>query len=137
MTSSRRNRLGTSYRAHVAPLGRRRRRQGEPDMAGEAAFCWTLIEGVDEMTRTPPAAGSSVDAAATSAPDGARRRRPSGSRRRGGMSLLWWVFLTNGLVLVIALLLLAFSPITIDAPIETGQFAVLFAGFVVLVGVNL
>jgi two-component system, NarL family, sensor histidine kinase UhpB len=53
------------------------------------------------------------------------------------MSLLWWVFLTNGLVLVIALLLLAFSPITIDAPIETGQFALLVAGFVVLVGVNL
>ena len=53
------------------------------------------------------------------------------------MSLLWWVFLTNGSVLVIALLLLAFSPITIDAPIQTGQFALLFAGFVVLVGVNL
>jgi two-component system, NarL family, sensor histidine kinase UhpB len=53
------------------------------------------------------------------------------------MSLLWWVFLTNGSVLVIALMLLTFSPITIDAPIQTGQFALLFAGFVVLVGVNL
>ena len=52
-------------------------------------------------------------------------------------SLLWLVFLANALVLVIALLLLTFSPITIDAPIETGQFALLFAGFVVLVALNL
>jgi two-component system, NarL family, sensor histidine kinase UhpB len=53
------------------------------------------------------------------------------------MSLLWWVFLTNGAVLVVALLLLTFSPIEIDAPIKTGQFALLLAGFVVLVGLNL
>ena len=53
------------------------------------------------------------------------------------MSLLWWVFLTNGAVLVVALLLLTFSPIEIDAPIKTGQFALLFAGFVVLVALNL
>jgi uncharacterized membrane protein len=46
------------------------------------------------------------------------------------------VFLGNGSVFVIALLL-AFSPIEIDAPIETGQFALLLAGFVVLVGLNL
>jgi hypothetical protein len=37
-------------------------------------------------------------------------------------------------VLVIALLPLAFSPIEIDAPIRTGQFALLLAGFVVLAG---
>jgi two-component system, NarL family, sensor histidine kinase UhpB len=106
-------------------------------VANEAAFCWTLtdgLEGVDEMTPTPPAAGSSLDARATSAPDGGRRTQSSAPRR---VSLLWLVFLTNGSVLVIALLLLTFSPITIDAPIETGQFALLFAGFVVLVGVNL
>jgi two-component system sensor histidine kinase UhpB len=53
------------------------------------------------------------------------------------MSLLWRVFFANGLVLVVALVLLAFSPITIDAPIETGQLALLLAGFVVLVGLNL
>jgi two-component system sensor histidine kinase UhpB len=52
------------------------------------------------------------------------------------VSLLWLVFLANALVLAIALLLLTFSPITIDAPIETGQFALLLAGFVVLLGVN-
>jgi two-component system, NarL family, sensor histidine kinase UhpB len=53
------------------------------------------------------------------------------------LSLLWWVFLANGSVLVIALLLLTFSPIEIDAPIKTGQFALLLAGFVVLVALNL
>jgi two-component system, NarL family, sensor histidine kinase UhpB len=53
------------------------------------------------------------------------------------MSLLWWVFLTNGAVLVVALLLLTFSPITIDAPIQAGQFALLLAGFLVLLGLNL
>jgi two-component system sensor histidine kinase UhpB len=37
----------------------------------------------------------------------------------------------------VALLLLAFSPITVDAPIQTGQFAVLLAGFAVLVALNL
>jgi two-component system sensor histidine kinase UhpB len=53
------------------------------------------------------------------------------------MSLLWWVFLANGSVLGVALLLLAFSPITIDAPIKTGQLALLVAGFVVLLWLNL
>jgi two-component system, NarL family, sensor histidine kinase UhpB len=53
------------------------------------------------------------------------------------MSLLWWVFIANGAVLVVALLLLTFSPIEIDAPIETGQFALLLAGFVVLLALNL
>jgi two-component system, NarL family, sensor histidine kinase UhpB len=53
------------------------------------------------------------------------------------MSLLWWVFFANGSVLVVALLLLTFSPIEIDAPIETGQFALLLAGFLVLSALNL
>jgi two-component system sensor histidine kinase UhpB len=53
------------------------------------------------------------------------------------MSLLWWVFFANGAVLVVALLLLTFSPIEIDAPIETGQFALLLIGFVVLLVLNL
>ncbi len=53
------------------------------------------------------------------------------------MSLLWWVFLANGLVLVVALLLLALSPVTIDASIRTGQLAALLVGFVVLLGLNL
>ncbi|HEV3377520.1 MAG TPA: sensor histidine kinase [Thermoleophilaceae bacterium] len=40
-------------------------------------------------------------------------------------------------MLVVALLLLTFSPITIDAPIQAGQFALLLAGFLVLLGLNL
>jgi two-component system, NarL family, sensor histidine kinase UhpB len=74
------------------------------------------------MASTSPAARSSRDAQAA-------HRRP--------LSLLWLVFLANGSVLVIALLLLTFSPIEIDAPIEAGQFALLLAGFVVLVALNL
>jgi two-component system, NarL family, sensor histidine kinase UhpB len=109
-------------------------------VANEAAFCWTLtdsLESVYHMSSAPPAARSSLDAPDTSAPDGRTRRQPSKSQRGGAVSLLWWVFLANGSVLLIALLLLTFSPITIDAPIEAGQFALLLAGFVVLVGVNL
>ena len=53
------------------------------------------------------------------------------------MSLLWWVLLANGAVLLVALLLLTFSPIEIDAPIQIEQFALLLAGFVVLVGLDL
>jgi two-component system, NarL family, sensor histidine kinase UhpB len=63
--------------------------------------------------------------------------QPAESRRRRPLSLLWRFFLANGLVLVVALLLLALSPITIDAPIQRGQLALLLAGFVVLLGLNL
>ena len=58
-------------------------------------------------------------------------------RPRRGPSLLWLVFLANAAVLVVALLLLTFSPITIDAPIKTGQFALLLAGFLALLALNL
>jgi two-component system, NarL family, sensor histidine kinase UhpB len=67
---------------------------------------------------------------------GARKQLAPAQRSRP-VSLLWLVFLTNGSVLVIALLLLTFSPIEVDAPIETSQFALLLAGFVVLVVLNL
>jgi two-component system sensor histidine kinase UhpB len=69
--------------------------------------------------------------------DGGARTEPSPPQRSRPLSLLWLVFLANGTVLLIALLLLTFSPIEIDAPIETGQFALLLAGFVVLVALNL
>jgi two-component system sensor histidine kinase UhpB len=46
------------------------------------------------------------------------------------------VFLANGSVLAVALLLLAFTPITIDAPIQKSQLALLFGGFVVLLALN-
>jgi two-component system sensor histidine kinase UhpB len=78
---------------------------------------------------------SSLDARAASRLDvpAGRDAGPAGRP----LSLLWIVFLANGSVLVIALLLLTFSPIEIDAPIQIGQFAVLFAGFVVLVALDL
>jgi two-component system sensor histidine kinase UhpB len=53
------------------------------------------------------------------------------------MSLLWLVFLANGAVLLVALLLLTFSPIEIDAPIQIEQFALLLVGFVLLVALDL
>jgi two-component system, NarL family, sensor histidine kinase UhpB len=53
------------------------------------------------------------------------------------VSLLWRVFLANVVVLLVALALLTFSPITVDYPIKFGQFLLLFAGFVALVGMNL
>ncbi len=86
------------------------------------------------MRATPPAARSSLDARAAPSSETAAQTPLSGSRP---LSLLWRVFLANCLVLVVALLLLTFSPITIDAPIELWQFAVLLAGFVVLVVLNL
>jgi two-component system, NarL family, sensor histidine kinase UhpB len=52
------------------------------------------------------------------------------------VSLFRRVFLANTLVLFIALLLLTFSPITVDYPIHFGQFTALFVGFVVLVVMN-
>jgi two-component system sensor histidine kinase UhpB len=58
------------------------------------------------------------------------------STRKRSVPLLWLVFLANGSVLALALLLLTFSPITIDAPIKTGQFALLFGGFVLLLALN-
>jgi two-component system sensor histidine kinase UhpB len=50
---------------------------------------------------------------------------------------VWWVLLANGSVLGVALLLLTLTPIEVDAPIKAGQFALLLAGFVVLVALNL
>jgi two-component system, NarL family, sensor histidine kinase UhpB len=70
------------------------------------------------------------------APEGDGPLSGSAPRRRRSLSLLWLVFLANALVLAIALLLLAFSPITVDAPIEAWQFAVLLAGFVAMLGLN-
>ena len=93
-------------------------------MGSAQSFCWTVtgtVQAAGPLTATPPAAESSS----------------AGSPRGLPLSLLWWVFLANGAVLVVALLLLAFSPITIDAPIKTGQAALLVAGFVVLLGLNI
>ncbi|MGH2618333.1 MAG: hypothetical protein ACRDJC_24145 [Thermomicrobiales bacterium] len=94
------------------------------------------LDNAEPLSRTPTAARSSLDARTAHAPDVGGRARPTESRRRRSLSLLWLVFLANALVLAIALLLLTFSPIEIDAPIETDQFALLLAGFVVMLALN-
>jgi two-component system, NarL family, sensor histidine kinase UhpB len=113
---------------------------GGPQGRIRGAVCWTVtdsLESAEPLTSTPPAARSSLDARATPAPDLGSESHVLVSRRRRPLSLLWWVFLANGLVLVVALLLLALSPVTIDAPIQVGQLVLLLAGFVVLLGLNL
>ncbi len=52
------------------------------------------------------------------------------------MSLLWWVLLANGAVLVVAFLLLAVTPITISAPVTVGQLALLAAGLTAMLALN-
>jgi two-component system, NarL family, sensor histidine kinase UhpB len=120
-------------------LGSRRWPDHGAGAAGRGAVCWTVTDSLDDarpLTRTPAAARSSLDAPAAPGPKVGKRLRRSGSRRRRSLSLLWWVFLANASVLAIALLLLTFSPITIDAPIEPEQFALLLAGFVVMLVLN-
>jgi two-component system, NarL family, sensor histidine kinase UhpB len=119
---------------------RRHLRSSELGKGNSNGFCWTLTdhpESISPMASTPPAAGSSLAPRAGPPPAGEGRTQPSSAPRARSLSLLWLVFLANGSVLVVALLLLTFSPIEIDAPIKTGQFALLLAGFVVLVGLNL
>ena len=107
-------------------------------LSNRKGFCWTVSEhpeSISPMASTPPAARSSLDARGAHPRDAGASTEPAARPRP--LSLLWLVFLANGSVLVIALLLLTFSPIEIDAPIETDQFALLLAGFVVLVALNL
>jgi len=111
----------------IAPA-RRRSAATRPTPTHRDGFWWTVTDSLDRadpLTRSPSAARSSL----------AARPRPAGRGRR--LSLLWWVFLANAAVLVVALLLLTFSPITIDAPIKTGQFVLLLAGFLALLALNL
>ena len=63
--------------------------------------------------------------------------RASCAKRSPPISLLWWVFLANGTVLVVASLLLAVTPITISAPINVGQLALLVGGLAVMLVLNL
>jgi two-component system sensor histidine kinase UhpB len=112
---------------------------GGPGLTDRGAFCWTVTdshESAEPLSRTPAAARSSLDTPAARLPDVGEQRHSPASPGRRTVSLLWLVFLANAAVLAIALLLLTFSPITIDAPIETGQFALLLAGFVVMLGLN-
>lgn len=107
---------------------------------GRDGFCWTVTDSLDRperLTTTPPATRTPPRPRTGPAGERDGEAESTGAGRRRPLSLLWWVFLTNGAVLVVALLLLTFSPITIDAPIKVGQFALLLAGFFVLLGLNL
>jgi two-component system sensor histidine kinase UhpB len=106
---------------------------------GDGAFGLSVgdrLDGVEPMTSTPPATRQSFDGRSTRGPLDSGVP-PAERPRRHPMSLLWWVFLANGAVLLLALLLLTFSPIEIDAPIQIEPFQLLLAGFVVLVGLDL
>jgi hypothetical protein len=56
------------------------------------------------------------------------------SRRR--LSLLWWVLLPNGFVLMVGFLVLAVSPISISSSTEPDELALLCAGLAVMVALN-
>jgi two-component system sensor histidine kinase UhpB len=56
---------------------------------------------------------------------------------RHRLSLLWWVFLPNGAVLVVAFLLLALAPITISVPVTFDQLALLLGGLGAMLALNL
>jgi two-component system, NarL family, sensor histidine kinase UhpB len=82
-----------------------------------------------------PSSAKPSDKIAASSRAGATDR-PDRPRRARGVSLLWWVLLPNAGVLLVAFLLLAVTPITIHAPIKADQLALLFAGLVVMVALN-
>ena len=87
-----------------------------------------------QVTSARPAARSPLDTRATTEPAEVSLR-PEPRRRR--LSLLWWVFLPDVVVLLVAFLLLAFTPITISAPISIGQLALLLTGLAALLTLNL
>ena len=56
----------------------------------------------------------------------------------GGLSLLWRLFLANGAVLALVVVLLAVTPIEITAPVaKLEQLLILLAGLVVMLAINL
>ena len=119
-------------------LRRGPRHQAELAAAWED-FSWTVTDSlarVQPVTSRHSAPNSTLDARGAPPPDiGGTQGEDAG--RRHAPSLLWLVFLANATVLVVALLLLTLSPITIDAPIEVEQFALLLGGFLAMLGLNL
>jgi len=71
------------------------------------------------------------------APEPLTRGKQSASDT-GGLSLFWRLFLANGAVLALVVVLLAVTPIEITAPIVTlEQLLILLAGLVVMLVINL
>lgn len=69
-----------------------------------------------------------------SAPPAASARR-SGQVRR--LPILWRAFLASALILVVAALLLVVTPITIHAPVTSGQLAIILGGLGLMLVANL
>jgi two-component system, NarL family, sensor histidine kinase UhpB len=59
------------------------------------------------------------------------------ARRPRGVSLLWLLFLVDGAVFVVAVVLLAVTPITISAPITLPQLGILVVGVAAMLALNL
>jgi two-component system, NarL family, sensor histidine kinase UhpB len=99
-----------------------------------ASFSWTapdLVEGGEALspsTAVQPTTGARAPR---------RPVRTAGPDQPARLSILWWVFLTNASVVVVAVLLLALTPITVSAPIALREIAVLVAGLVAMLVVNL
>ena len=85
-----------------------------------------------QMDEGDNASRSSLDAQASSHAVLAPPRPSFHSGGGGRHSLLWWVFLANGAVLVIAAILLAVTPIEISAPIAVEQLALVVVGLLAL-----
>ena len=65
-------------------------------------------------------------------------RRERSASDNGGLSLLWRLFLANGAVLALVVVLLAVTPIEITAPVaKVEQLLILLAGLVVMLAINL
>lgn len=65
---------------------------------------------------------------------------PAGSRRPGRVKrlpLLWRAFFGSALILVIAALLLAVTPVTIHAPVTSGQLVIILCGLGLMLAANL
>ncbi len=87
-----------------------------------------------QVTSARPAGRSPLDTRASTEPAEVSGRPEPRPQR---LSLLWWAFLPEVVVLVVAFLLLAFSPVTISAPISDGQLALLLTGLAALLTLNL
>jgi two-component system sensor histidine kinase UhpB len=67
-----------------------------------------------------------------------REREPQVARReRTGLPLFWRLFLANGVVLGLAVVLLAIAPVEISAPLATGeQVVILLVGLAVMLAID-
>ena len=136
MDRNRGERRRVPTRPRVATL--RPRHEAELAAARED-LSWTVTDSlaqVQPVTSKHPAPHSTLDARGAAPPDAGGTQGEDAGRRHAP-SLLWLVFLANAAVLAVALLLLTLSPITIDAPIEVEQFALLLAGLLAMLALNL